>query len=364
MDELAKARKEIERIDREMLKLFEERMECSRIIADFKKTNAVSIRDPEREKKLVAKNRELVENREIEGYYIDFLRKIIDISCAYQSKLIDGIKIGYSGVEGAFSYIAAKKLFPEGEFMAYNDFNEAYRAVEKGETDCVVLPIENSFAGDVGTVMDLMFSGSLYINHVISVDVVQNLLAVPGATLDSVKTVLSHPQALDQCGKYIEEHGFKTMAYSNTALAAKYVKEMNDPSIAAIASDETASIFGLNILEKSINTSSNNTTRFAVFSRSQNKPFATGEKRDNERFILVYTVRNEAGALAQTLDIIGAHGYNMICLSSRPMKDLMWTYYFYLEAEGDINSENGRDMMRELSVLCAKLKLVGSYLDN
>ena len=364
MDELVNARKEIERIDREMLKLFEERMECSRKIAGFKKINGIPIRDPEREKELIVKNRGLVENREIEGYYTDFLRKMIDVSCEYQSKLIEGIRIGYSGVEGAFGYIAAKKLFPEGELKAYNDFNETYRAVERGEADCAVLPIENSFAGDVGTVMDLMFSGSLYINQVIGVDVVQNLMAVPGASLDTVKTVLSHPQALDQCGKYIEEHGYETMAYSNTALAAKYVREMNDPSLAAIASDETARIHGLNILEKSINTSSNNTTRFAVFSRSQNRLPSRDGKRDNERFILVYTVRNEAGALAQTLDIIGAHGYNMICLSSRPMKDLMWTYYFYLEAEGNIDSENGRDMMRELSVLCAKLKLVGSYLDN
>ena len=363
MNELQNARNEINRIDREMLKLFEERMAYSKKIADYKRDNALSVRDTEREKELVRKNRELVENKDVEGYYVDFLKNVIDLSCDYQSKLLNGIKIAYSGVEGAFSYIAAKKLFPEGELKAYSDFNEAYRAVENGEMDCVVLPIENSFAGDVGTVMDLMFSGTLYINQVTGVEVVQNLLAVPGATLNSIKTVVSHPQALDQCEDYIVNHGFDTLAYSNTALAAKYVKEKNDKTIAAIASAETADIFGLDLLEPNINTSNNNTTRFAVFSRSQNKPLVTG-KHDNERFILVYTVQNEAGSLAQTLNIIGAHGFNMISLSSRPMKDLMWTYYFFVEAEGSINSQNGRDMLQELSALCAKLKLVGAYLDN
>ena len=363
MNVLSDARTEINEIDREMLKLFEKRMKCSEAIAAYKKENALSVKDEERERELIEKNRALVENNEIEGYYVDFLKKIFELSCEYQSKLIKGIRVGYSGVEGAFSHIAAKKLFPEGELMAFGSFRDAYSSVERGETDCVVLPIENSFAGDVGTVMDLMFSGSLFINQVTGVDVVQNLLGVRGASLDSGKTVVSHSQALDQCVDYISDHGLQTVAYSNTALAAKYVRDKNDPSVAAIASLETAEIFGLSVLERNINTSSSNTTRFAVFSRSHNKPLISG-KHDNERFILVYTVENEAGALAQTLNIIGAHGFNMISLQSRPMKELMWTYYFFVEAEGNIHSENGRDMLKELSVLCAKLKLVGSYLDN
>ncbi|MCR5790688.1 MAG: chorismate mutase [Lachnospiraceae bacterium] len=362
MNALENTRKEINRIDEEMLRLFEERMACSQKIAAYKKEHSLPIRDRDREGELIRKNRNKVENKAIEGYYVDFLKSIIGLSCDYQSKLIDGMKIAYSGVEGAFSYIAAKKLFPEGELKACTDFYEAYRMTEKGEADCAVLPIENSFAGDVGTVMDLMFSGDLYINQVIGVDVIHNLMSVEGATLNTIKTVVSHPQALEQCDAYIRRHEFESQTYSNTALAAKYVKERNDKSIAAIASAETAELFGLSMLEQGINTSSNNRTRFAVFSRCQNKPVVTG-KHDNERFILVYTVQNEAGSLAQTLNIIGAHGFNMISLRSRPMKDLMWNYYFYVEAEGNINTQNGKDMLRELSVLCAKLKLVGVYMD-
>ncbi|MBR2274792.1 MAG: chorismate mutase [Lachnospiraceae bacterium] len=363
MRELENARKEINRIDKEMLKLFEERMEVSKRIGEFKRENALAVRDKEREKEMIRNNREHVENKEVEGYYVDFLQKLIDLSCDYQSSLIEGIRIAYGGVEGAFSYIAAKRLFPEGNLHPFNSFYEAYKAVERGEMDAAILPIENSFAGDVGTVMDLMFSGSLYINQVINIDVVQNLMAVEGASLDTIKTVVSHPQALEQCEEYIENHGLERITYSNTALAAKYVSEKKDPSIAAIASDETAELYGLKVLEQNINTSKNNTTRFAVFTRRQNTPLVSG-KHDNERFILVYTVQNEAGSLAQTLNLIGAHGYNMISLRSRPMKDLMWTYYFYVEAEGNVNSQNGKDMLRELSALCANLKLVGSYLDS
>ncbi|MBQ7563504.1 MAG: chorismate mutase [Lachnospiraceae bacterium] len=363
MRELENARKEINRIDREMLKLFEERMSYSKRIGEFKKENALAVRDKERERELISNNRGDVENKEIEGYYVDFLKKLLDISCDYQSRIIEGIRIAYCGVEGAFSYIAAKKLFPEGGLHPFGTFFEAYRAVERGDMDAAILPIENSFAGDVGTVMDLMFSGSLYINQVVSIDVIQNLMSVEGASLDTIKTVISHPQALEQCEEFIEKHGFERVTYSNTALAAKYVKEKNDPTVAAIASAETAELYGLKMLEQNINTSKNNTTRFAVFTRTQNTPLITG-KHDNERFILVYTVQNEAGSLAQTLNLIGAHGYNMISLRSRPMKDLMWTYYFYVEAEGNVNNQNGKDMLRELSALCANLKLVGSYLDS
>ncbi len=361
MDELIKARNEINRIDEKMLELFQERMKNSKAIAAYKNERSIPIRDIEREKELIKRNREKVSDKELEGYYVDFLQNIINLSCNYQSRLIEGKKVAFCGVEGAFSHIAAKKLFPEGELIPFKNFNEAYGAVTKGDVDAAVLPLENSFAGDVGTVMDLMFSGDLYVNRVISIDVVHNLMAVEGADLETVRTVVSHPQALDQCDKYIERHGFERRDHSNTAVAAKYVKEQNDPSLAAIASRETAELFGLKILEEGINTSQNNTTRFAVFSRSMNSPAVTG-KLDNQRFILVYTVQNEAGSLAQTLNIIGAHGFNMISLRSRPMKDLMWSYYFFVEAEGNINTENGRDMIKELSVLCAKLKLVGSYL--
>lgn len=363
MNELEMSRKEISRIDAEMASLFEQRMKVCGDIAEYKRKCGLSVRDTAREAELIERNCGLIENADVESYYVQFMRKTIDLSCAYQSKLLKGMRVTYCGVEGAFAYMAAKRMFPEAELVPFADFADAYQAVERGEFDCAVLPLENSAAGEVGTVMDLLFSGSLYINQVLDLPIVHNLMANEGASLDGIKTVVSHPQALDQCGEYIRQHGFETLPYSNTALAAKHVKETGDPGLAAIASDDTSTLFGLKVLDKSINDVKNNTTRFAAFSRAQNRP-SSPKKREDENFILVFTVRNEAGSLAQTLNIIGAHGFNMRSLRSRPMKELQWNYFFYIEAEGNIYNENGQDMLRELGAVCAKLRLVGTYYSN
>lgn len=363
MNELDIARKNINEIDAEMARLFEKRMRCAETVAEFKRENGLSIRDEAREAELIAKNRSYITDGTIAEYYAQFLRNNIELSCAYQARLLKGMRVAYCGVEGAFAYIAAKRMFPDAQLVAFKDFTSAYRAVERGEIDSAVLPLENSYAGEVGTVMDLLFSGELFINQVIDLEIVHNLLANEGADLSSIKTVLSHPQALQQCDEYLSRRGFDKKEYSNTAAAAKYVKDSGDLSVAAIASAETADIFGLKIIESRINISLSNTTRFAAFSRNPNRPAPSG-KREDENFILVFTVQNEAGALAQTLNIIGAHGYNMRSLRSRPMKDLLWNYFFYIEAEGSINTADGQDMLRELSAVCAKLKLAGTYYSN
>lgn len=360
MNDLELARTEINKIDEEMAHLFEQRMKICRIIADYKKAHGLSIHDPAREAALIQRSRSHIQDSDVESYYVRFLKKMMELSCQYQSKLINGMKIAYCGVEGAYAYIAAKKMFPDAELITCQDFSDAYHAVENGAYDCAVLPLENSYAGEVGTVMDLLFSGNLYINQVIDLPIRHNLLANRGSSTADIKKVISHSQALRQCSDYILRHGFETEDFSNTAAAAKHVRDSGDLSLAAIASEETAHIFDLDVLESGINDVQNNTTRFAAFSRVENKPAAI-TLREDENFILVFTVQNKAGALAQTLNIIGAHGFNMRNLRSRPMKDLQWNYFFYVEAEGNINNENGQDMLRELSAVCARLKLVGTF---
>lgn len=360
MSELENARKIINDVDKEMASLFEKRMEAVASVAKYKKERGLSILDTTREKEVIKNNSNYIINDEIKEYYIKFLEYNMELSRKYQSRLNDGMRVAYSGVEGAFAYIAAKKMFPEANLIAYQSFEEAHKSVEEGICDACVLPIENSFAGDVGTVMDLIFSGSLYVNQVIDLPIEHNLLVNEGATLETIKQVVSHPQALSQCSTYISNHNFEARPYTNTALSAKLVKESGSNEIAAIASDETAKIFGLKILEGKINESRSNTTRFGAFSRVSNEQ--ESKKRNmNDHFILVFTVKNEAGALAKTLDIIGAHGFNMRNLRSRPMKELLWSYYFYIEADGNINTSNGKDMLRELNAICDKLKLAGTY---
>ncbi|MBP3436648.1 MAG: chorismate mutase [Clostridia bacterium] len=360
MNDLEKAREAIGEIDKEMAALFEKRMAAAARIADYKRKNGLSVKDEEREKALIEKNCSFLTSADLAPYYTRFLEEIISVSCDYQEKLLAGMRVAYSGTLGAFAYMAAKKMFPSAEPVAYSDFTEAYMAVERGEADVAVLPLENSYAGEVGEVMNLIFSGSLYINQVIEMPIVHHLIAQKGATKEGIKKVFSHPQALEQCADYIEKNGFAIQPFSNTALAAEYIRDSKDLSEAAIASEETASLFSLQILDSGIQDSKTNTTRFAAFTKEKNV-LSTQKKKENENFILVFTVQNKAGSLANALNILGAHGYNMRNLRSRPMKNLEWSYFFYMECEGSIHTENGDDMLKELSAVCAHLKLAGAY---
>ncbi len=360
MQDIKQSRQIINEVDEQMAHLFEKRMQACEQIALYKKENGLSVRDSEREAQVVENNAKLIQNPTLVPFYEDFIRATMDVSCKYQAALMRKMKVAYCGIEGAFAYIAAKKMYPDAEYIAFSNFQDAYEATQNGECDCSVLPLENSYAGEVGEVMDLIFSGALHVNQVIDVAIAHNLIAKESVKIEDIKTVVSHPQALAQCDGYIKKHGFETRAYSNTALAAKFVSTSEDKSVAAIASDETAKIFGLALLQTQINDNPNNTTRFAAFSRAESTPVSLGVRED-ENFILAFTVKNESGALASALNIIGAHNFNMRTLRSRPMKDLQWNYYFYIEAEGNVRTENGKDMLQELSALCAKLKLVGSY---
>ncbi len=357
-NKLEKARKIINSVDAEMAELFVKRMQAAEMIADYKKERGLSVLDQKREEEVIAKNSLMIEDETLREFYINFLKDTMAVSRSYQSRLISGMKVAYSGTEGAFAHIASGNLFPSAEKIAFSDFAAAYKATERGECDVCVLPVENSYNGEVGQVTDLMFSGSLYVNGMLDLPVTQDLLGLPGALPSQIKKVVSHPQALGQCAKYIKKNGYLTSDYNNTALAARYVKELGDASVAAIASREAADIFGLEVLDHDINESKSNTTRFAVFSRVANKHPA---KDSGTHSILLFTVRNEAGALARAIDVIGNHGFNMRTLRSRPMKELLWQYYFYVECEGEIQTERGRLMMEELSEYCDRLKFAGTY---
>lgn len=267
------------------------------------------------------------------------------------------MKIAYSGIEGAFAYIAAKKVFPKEELVSFPDFHSAYNAVENSLCDYAVLPIENSYAGEVGQVTDLMFNGNLFVKGVYSLNVVQNLLGVKGSSVDSIKKVVSHPQALEQSADFLQSHGYETEEAVNTARAAKQVSELNDISVAAIASEETASLYGLEILERGINGKEDNSTRFAILSKNE----ADIKKNDKSTFILMFSVKNEAGSLVKVLNKLGEFGFNMSVIHSRPIKGQAWAYYFYIEAEGEFGTPECEQMLSEMRYRCDKLKVLGKF---
>ncbi len=357
MDKLNKAREIIGEADREIAALFEKRMAAVREVAEYKKERGLPVFDGAREDFLINRNSEYINDEAIKDYYISFMKSTMDISKRYQHRILEGANVAYSGVEGAFAYIAAGRIFPDGRRISYPDFKAAYEAVEKGECDCAVLPIENSRAGEVGQVIDLIFSGSLFVNGLYSLDIRHNLIGLSEASEKDIAKVISHQQALDQCASYIRNQGYKSEACENTARAAKLVADMGDKTLAAIASRETADLYGLKVIRENINEASDNTTRFVVLSRT-----LCTEKRDHS--IIVFTVPDKAGALAHAINVIGHHGYSMRSIKSRAMKDLIWTYYFYVEIEGDLQSRRGRYMLDELSDCCDRLKMIGTYKDN
>lgn len=355
--ELNEAREKIREIDEEMAALFVRRMEAVRSVAEYKRARGLPIEDKEQETRVVEGRSALIDDPELRSFYVRFLNGTIEVSKSWQHRLTEGVRVAYSGAEGAFAHVAAHRIFPDGTTVAYPSFETAYSAVETGECDVAVLPIENSFAGEVGQVLDLMLAGGLYVNGVYDLSVTQNLLGVPGAKLSDVRTVVSHPQALAQCGAYLNAHGFRTESAENTALAAKAVAERNDLSVAAVASGETARLYGLEILDHDVNESKTNTTRFAVFSRVESP---SSGRRDGA-FLLLFTVKDEVGGLAKAVNLISAYNFNLRVLRSRPMKDLPWHYYFYAEAEGDDASENARRMIAALRGACPMVKVVGRY---
>ena len=355
MDEL---RGQIERIDERMIDLFEQRMSISSQVAAYKKEHGIPVLDKDREKVLIAKNAGKVKNKELEVYYKDFFEGVLNVSKSYQHKLMEGVKVAYSGIEGSFASISAGRILPDATRVSYGSFSEAYNAVVAGECDFAVLPIENSYAGEVGAVTDLMFKGDLFVNGVYELGVSQCLLGVKDSSLETIKTVVSHSQALDQCSEYIKRHGLKSISAENTAVAAKEIADKNDVTVGAIASKEAAKLYGLTILDYDINESAQNTTRFAVFSREKAVIKSNDVAGD---FILMFTVKNEAGSLADAIAILGKHGYNMKVIRSRPVKNENWQYYFYTEVEGDIETEEGEKMLKDLEKECNMIKVIGTY---
>ena len=355
--DLSEIRKGILEIDKQMAALFEQRMKLAAGVIDIKKELGLPVTDPEREKIVLQRAMDNVQDNDIKEYYKLLTAKMMELSRDYQNRLQFGMRVGYSGLPGAYAYITARKLYPSAQLIAFPDFESAYKACVDGVVESVALPMENSYAGDVGNVLDLAYTGELFINVMAEYKIEHYLLGVKGAQTADIQKVISHPQALSQCGDFIRIHKLATEPSWNTAAGAKAVADRGDKTLAAIASKENAELYGLDILEKGINTSPVNTTRFAIFSRIQNK------LPENERnhFFLIFTVRNECGALANVLNLIGAQGFNMSNLRSRPIKGAMWGHSFFAELDGDAESPEGKDLITQMKAICDRLIIAGNY---
>lgn len=361
MDLLQQARGEIDTIDAEMAALFERRMRAVADVARYKAETGKPVFDAVREAAVLDKNTARLQDETLRPYYRAFLQEAMAVSRAYQRAMLGRDTAAYQGVEGAWSHIALRRLFPFSRAVSFATWGEVFDAVQNGDAAFGVLPFENSNAGDVSTVLDLLYTHpGLIVARMCDLPIRQDLLGIPGATLAGVRTVVSHPQALAQSSVFLQQHGFATHPWNNTADAARHVAELQDPSVAAIASAETAELYGLQILAAGVNADGDNTTRFIVIERTDQPPVMTGE---GQRLALLFTARHKPGQLAAVLDQIGARGFNMECIKSRPLPHVPFEYYFYVQLICPAGSTRAdcENLLDTLRAACSTLRLLGAF---
>lgn len=353
MNQLDEARQAIDRIDKQIAVLYEQRMDAVTQVLEYKKNNHLPILDPSREASLIEANVAYVQNEAYQRFYKDFLKFMMRNSRMYQQSLLSKNVIAYAGVKGAFAHLAAQRIFPGCPNLNYQSFDEVFQAVVSHQAQYGVIPFENSNSGLVGEVLDGLWTYPVYIREMAVLRIEQCLLGVSGATLKDVEYVYSKDQALMQSKDFLRQLHVQTIAYPNTAMAAQYVASENDIHKAAIGAKENADLYGLEILTANIGENTQNTTRFLVIGLEPND--------EGDRFSIVFTTEHESGALGKVIEVISKYGLNMVSIQSRPRKDTPFEYFFYIEIENDFCAVNTKLCLEEIADVCESLKVLGAY---
>lgn len=373
---LTDSRAAIDRIDRELVKLFCERMQVSADVAEYKRSVGMAVTDAARERALLAKVSELA-GEEMEENVRTLYATILAISKAYQherlntsSKLEHKIstavketkplfparaKVACQGVEGAYSLKAAEKLFACPEVSFYKTFGDVFDAIDRGECRYGILPIENSTAGSVTKIYDLMSNHRFYIVRALRLKVDHCLLAKPGTKHADITEIVSHEQALSQCAGYVAKMtGVKATPFPNTAKAAEFVK--NAPlGVAAIASRDCAALYGLEVLDTDIQDNGNNYTRFICISKTP-EIYPGADKTS-----IILTVPHKPGSLSRLLTQIDAMHINLTKLESRPIPGHDFEFLFYFDLESPIESPALLRLLGELESSSETFRYLGTY---
>ena len=266
-------------------------------------------------------------------------------------------KIAYQGIKGANSYEAAQRLFPESDLTAYKSFDDVFRAVEDGECGYGVLPVENSTAGSVAAVYDLILRYRFYIVGALDLPIDYCLAGLKQSTLGDIEKVISHPQALSQCEQYISRMGFESAACSNTAVAARDTAREKRLNLAAVCSYKAAEEYGLKVLDDHLQDNKNNKTRFIVIS----KKLYINENAN--KVSLCFSLPHVTGALFHMLQRFDALGLNLTKIESRPIPDKDFEYLFYLDFSGSVKSKGVTSLLCKLSGELPEFSFLGNYYE-
>ena len=377
--DLSEIRQQIDEIDQELVELFCRRMSLSAQVADYKKANNLPIFVPARERAILQKVAELA-GPEMENYTRVLYSMLFELSRSYQSKrngeispLYQSISkaieetpklfpqaptVACQGVEGAYSQIACEKIFKSPFIMYFKNFEGVFNAIEQGMCQYGVLPIENSTAGSVTKVYDLMIRHNFSIVRTFRLKVNHNLLANPGASLADIKTIYSHEQAINQCSDFLRGlPSVNVVAVENTAMAAEMVAKSGEKDVAALSSRSCAELYGLSCLAASVQDKGNNRTRFICISK--NLEIYPGSDKTSIMMVLPH----KPGALYKVLARLYTLGINVTKLESRPIPDREFEFMFYFDLDTSIYSEEYVQLMCELDELCEEFKYLGSYTE-
>ena len=377
--DLGNIRSEIDRIDTEMVRLFEERMKLACSVAEYKKANQMPVYDSGRERQVVNQLAEKIDP-EFERYMRMLYTTMFAVSRSYQHQKIQAegeltktlqqiinqpprpfpakAVVACQGVEGAYSQSACEKMFPFPDIHYYGTFEDVFKAVESGACEYGILPLENSNAGSVNQVYDLLSQYHFYIVRGVRVHVDHALMAPRGASVEDITQIYSHEQAIAQCSKYLRSlNGVQVTPCQNTALAAKTVSEAGQKNQAAIASERCGELYNLQILKRHIQNGQNNHTRFICISKHLD--IFPGASKTS----LLLTLPHRPGALYSVMSKFQALGLNLSKLESRTIPGSDFEFMFYFDVDASVYSPEFMQLLDELEQESGSFQYLGSYIE-
>ena len=374
--DLMELREQIDDIDKQIVELYERRMDISKRVAEYKIENGKKVFDKERERQKLQSVKSMTHN-EFNRYGIEELfEQIMAMSRKLQYQMltekgslgrlpfigVDSLekkdaRIVFPGAEGAYTQEAMRQYFGKDvNNFHVETFRDAMIAIDEGSADYAVLPIENSTAGIVSEIYDMLVEFENYIVGEQIIKIEHCLMAAPGTEIEDIKTIYSHPQSLMQSAKYLQEHvSWKQISMNNNAFAAKKVAEDNDKTQAAIASAYAAEAYGLEILERGVNHSNSNSTRFIIVANQ--KIFLQNAKKVS----ICFEVPHESGSLYQMLSHFIYNNLNMNKIESRPIVGRNWEYRFFIDFDGNLADSAVKNALRGLRDEARNMKVLGNY---
>ena len=355
-EQLKPFREKINEIDDKLINLLNERANLVLEIGELKKSLNLEVIQPNREAEIFQrlKNKSTIFT---ESSIKAIWKEIISASRLIQDSIA---KIGYLGPLGTFTHQAALEFFPKAgsEFISFNNSFEICDAIEKGQIEYGVFPIENSLQGTVRETIDLLIEKDLVIYGEVEIRIIQNLISVENGDLSKIKNIFSHPQAFAQTRTWLKTNlpNANLIEVSSTAEATRRVKKLNDPTYAAIGTQFASEVYGLKVLKEKVEDESSNFTRFLIVSNKENP-----RKEENMKTSIVFVTKHVPGALYWVLKIFTEAEINLTKIESRPRRRVRWEYIFFVDFEGDKTNPNVQEALNTMQNNVIWLKILGSY---